>query len=117
MEFIKNDLINKTLEEYYKTFSVTLDTGDFVPVDYNKKIYKYIFRNLKDKFKTIDVFYLLELESLGVKLSLFQRLKIWFSGLRQTFVSLKAFELERQQLELKKHRRKKAKKSGSARAK
>ena len=36
--FNKNKLINETLDKYYDTFSHTLDTTDFVPEKYNKKI-------------------------------------------------------------------------------
>ena len=43
LNFNKNDLINDVLSEYYKTFSLTLDTADFVPEKYNSKISKYIF--------------------------------------------------------------------------
>ena len=102
MEYIKNEFINETLEEYYKTFSITLDTSDFVPSKFNKKIYKYIYKNLQNKLKVVDVFYLLELESLGVKLSLGQRLKVWFSGLRQTFTSLKEYDKRQQKIAARK---------------
>jgi hypothetical protein len=57
MEFNKNDLIDKTLIRYYQTFALTLDTRDFVPEKYNKKIYKYIFKNMKKKFHQIDLEY------------------------------------------------------------
>lgn len=107
MEYIKNKFINETLDEYYKTFSITLDTSDFVPAKFNKKIYKYIYKNLQNKLKVVDVFYLLELESLGVKLSFGQRFKIWLSGLRQTFVCLKEHEKRQQKLMARKKKRKK----------
>jgi O6-methylguanine-DNA--protein-cysteine methyltransferase len=45
------------LLRYYETFKCTLDTCDFVPEKYNKKIYKYIFKNLKRKFREIDKVY------------------------------------------------------------
>lgn len=54
MEFIKNDLIDECLTRYYETFRITLDTCDFVPDKYNDRIHKYIFKNLKRKFKEID---------------------------------------------------------------
>jgi hypothetical protein len=54
MEFIKNDLIDETLLRYYDTFRCTLDTSDFVPDKYNKKIHKYLFKNLKHKFREIN---------------------------------------------------------------
>ena len=54
LNFNKNDLINDVLSEYYKTFSLTLDTADFVPEKYNSKISRYIFKNLKKMFRKID---------------------------------------------------------------
>jgi len=53
MEFIKNDLINAVLENYFQTFSRTLDTADYVPEKYGKKIHAFIFKNMKSKFKEI----------------------------------------------------------------
>ena len=89
MEFIKNELINKALDEYYQTFSHTLDTNDFVPEKFNDKISKYIYKNMNKKFKQIDIFYLLILEDMGVKLDLFQKLQIAFSGLRGLYKETK----------------------------
>jgi len=54
MEFIKNELINAVLEKYFETFSKTLDTADYVPAKYGKKIHAYIFKNMKRKFKEVD---------------------------------------------------------------
>ena len=54
ISFIKNDLINSVLSEYFNTFSRTLDTRDFVPNKYLKKVQKYIFKNMKKKFREID---------------------------------------------------------------
>ena len=47
INFNKNKLINITLDKYYDTFAHTLDTSDFVPEKFNKKICKYIFKNMK----------------------------------------------------------------------
>ena len=44
INYNKNKLINKTLDEYYATFAHTLDTADFVPERYNKKICKYLLQ-------------------------------------------------------------------------
>jgi hypothetical protein len=49
INFNKNKLINKVLENYYQTFSMTLDTADYVPEKYNDKIIKYIFKNIKKR--------------------------------------------------------------------
>jgi len=57
MEFIKNDLINSVLEKYFDTFSKTLDTADFVPEKYGRKIHAFIFKNMKRKFKEIERVY------------------------------------------------------------
>ena len=54
INFNKNKLINKVLENYYQTFSMTLDTADYVPEKYNDKIIKYIFKNMKKAFRKID---------------------------------------------------------------
>lgn len=54
INFNKNKLINTVLHHYYETFSYTLDTADFVPDEYNNKISKYIFKNMKKAFKKID---------------------------------------------------------------
>ena len=54
INYNKNKLINKTLDKFYETFSHTLDTADFVPEQFNIKIGKYIFKNMKKAFKRID---------------------------------------------------------------
>lgn len=54
INYNKNKLINTTLDKYYETFSHTLDTCDFVPEKFNKRICNYIFKNLKKHFKKID---------------------------------------------------------------
>ena len=54
INFNKNKLINMVLEKYYETFSMTLDTADYVPEKYNDKIIKYIFKNMKKAFRRID---------------------------------------------------------------
>ena len=54
INFNKNKLINMVLAKYYETFSMTLDTADYVPEKYNDKIIKYIFKNMKKAFRKID---------------------------------------------------------------
>ena len=54
INFNKNKLINMVLAKYYETFSMTLDTADYVPEKYNDKIIKYIFKNMKKAFRRID---------------------------------------------------------------
>ncbi|MCM1437646.1 MAG: hypothetical protein NC131_00340 [Roseburia sp.] len=54
MNYHKNDLIDELLVRYYSTFAHTLDTGDYVPDKYNKKILNYIFKNMKRAFRKID---------------------------------------------------------------
>ena len=54
INYNKNKLINKALEQYYETFSHTLDTADFVPQKFNDKINKYIYKNMKKALKKID---------------------------------------------------------------
>lgn len=57
MEFIKNQLINSVLEKYFETFAKTLDTADYVPAKYGKKIHAFIFKNMKRKFKEVNKVY------------------------------------------------------------
>lgn len=54
MDFKKNELINEVLNKYFETFSLTLDTCDFVPEKFLKKIHKYIYKNMKNKFKEVE---------------------------------------------------------------
>ena len=86
MDFCKNKLINETIDEYVCTFSHTLDTGEFIDEKFLRKIDKYIFKNLKIKFKEIEIFNLLFLQEKGYKLGVFQKLKIWLSGLKPIYL-------------------------------
>lgn len=104
MNFNKNKLINNVLAEYYNTFSQTLDTGDFVPPKFNAKIYKYIYKNLKEKFKEIEIYNLLYLQDNDYKLSIFNKINIYFSGLKPLY-------LKEQKLLLKEEILKKRKKN------
>ena len=54
LNYNKNKLINECLVKYYETFAHTLDTSDYVPQKYNKKILAYIFKNMKRQFRRID---------------------------------------------------------------
>ena len=54
INYNKNKLINKCLVKYYETFSLTLDTCDYVPDKFNKKILAYIFKNMKRQFRKVD---------------------------------------------------------------
>ena len=54
INYNKNKLINTCLGKYYETFALTLDTADFVPEKYNKKILAYIFKNMKRQFRRLD---------------------------------------------------------------
>jgi len=54
MNYNKNDLMDEMLVRYYATFAHTLDTSDFVPEKFNDRILKYIFKNMKKKFKEVD---------------------------------------------------------------
>lgn len=89
MNFNKNKLINKTLIKYYETFSHMLDTSDYVPEKFNNKIAKYIYKNMKVKFKEIEIYNLLYLEECGFKIGLLNKLKIAMSGLRPLYLAEK----------------------------
>ena len=54
LNYNKNKLINECLLTYYGTFACTLDTADYVPEKYNKKILAYIFKNMKRHFRKLD---------------------------------------------------------------
>ena len=54
MEFIKNELIDEVLRKYFATFSITLDTAEFVPAKYGKKIHAFIFKNMRKKFREVN---------------------------------------------------------------
>lgn len=54
MEFKRNELINEVLVKYYETFSLTLDTKDYVPDKFNKKILNYIYKNMKKSLKQTE---------------------------------------------------------------
>lgn len=87
MIFKKNELINETLDKHFETWSHTLDTSDFVPEKYLKKIDKLIFNNLKQKLKECEIYNLLYLQDMGFKLSLFQKIRIYFSGLKPLYLA------------------------------
>ena len=54
MEFIKNELIDEVLKRYFATFQITLDTADYVPERYGRKIHAFIFKNMKRKFREVN---------------------------------------------------------------
>lgn len=54
MEFLKNELLENVMDNYYQTFAKTLNTCDFVPEEYSKKISKYIFNDMKRSFKQAE---------------------------------------------------------------
>ncbi len=54
MTYKRNDLIDSLLNRYYCTFELTLDTEEFVPPNFDKKIKKYIFKCFKKDFKKIN---------------------------------------------------------------
>ena len=89
MDFKKNELINETLTKFYESFQYTLDTGDYVPEQFNKKICKHIFKNLKLKFKEIEIYNLLHLQEQGFQIGIFGKLRIYFSGLKPLYLAEK----------------------------
>jgi len=54
MTYKRNDLIDSLLNRYYCTFELTLDTEEYVPPNFDKKIKKYIFKCFKKDFKKIN---------------------------------------------------------------
>lgn len=89
MYFFKNGLINKVIDESLGSWSHTLDAGDFVQPQFLRQIDKKIFKNMQKQFKELEIFNLLWLEEKGFKLGLWQKLCIWFSGLKPLWLSYK----------------------------
>ena len=90
MIFKKNEYINETLDNHFETWSHTLNTADFVPSKYLKKIDRMIFINLKKKLKEVEIYNLLYLKDQGFKLSVFQKLRIMLSGLKPLYIAEKS---------------------------
>lgn len=86
MQFYENELINEVIDNYVQTWSHTLDTGDFVDEKFLHKIDNFIFKKMKLKFKEVEIYKLLYLQERGFKLGLFQKLKIYFSGLKPLYL-------------------------------
>ncbi len=112
MDFNKNELINQTIDTYAESWSHTMDTEDFIDAKYLKKIDKYLFRNLKSKFNEIEVYNLLHLQEQGYQLGMFQKLRIWLSGLKPLYLSekQKLEQVARDKEELKKKKQRANKK-------
>ena len=85
MNFNKNKLMIEVLDSNFKTWSHTLDTREFVMPKYLIKINKMIFNNMKKQMKDAEIYNLLHLQEQGYKLSIFQKLRISFSGLRPLY--------------------------------
>lgn len=88
MDFYKNKLIDKVFKNYKKTYKQTNETLDFVSEKSIKNFDKYVDYNFNQKLKEIEIFYLLHLKyDFGLKLGIFQRLKIWWSGLEPIYLA------------------------------
>lgn len=110
MNFEKNDLLNETLDKYFETWQHTQDTADFVDEKYLKKIDRYIFKNLKKQFSRIDVYSLLIQRDNGVKLGIFNKIRILLSSATPIYEAEKR-EQERLKFEAEKRPRKSRKRS------
>lgn len=119
MNFNKNKYINETIDTYLTTWSHLLNSEEFVDPKFLHKMDKYIYKNLTKKFKEIEIYYLLSLKDSGVRLGLFDKLKVWFSGVEPIYrveqKELKRLECEKQKKKKelqnkkkKKHRKKKS---------
>lgn len=104
MNYNKNKYINETIDKFLETWSHLLNSEDFVKPNFLHKIDKYIYKNLTKKFKEIDIYYLLALKDQGVKLGMFDKLKIWFSGVEPIY---RAEQKEEKRLEREKQKKKK----------
>lgn len=98
MEFNKFDLTDKVVQRTYKSFLQSLDTEDYVEPKYNDFIAKHYFGLMKKSVKDVNIYALLDLEKRGVKLGLWKRFKIWWSGLRPIW-NMEQQELKQKQEE------------------
>ena len=109
MEFKRNEYINITIDKFLDTWSHLIDSENYVNPKYLKKIDKYIYKNMLKKFREIEVYRLLYMEGQGIKLGLFERFKVWLSGLRPVY-NVEQAELVRLEKEKKIILRKKLRK-------
>ncbi|MDE7337065.1 MAG: hypothetical protein K2N32_03005 [Clostridia bacterium] len=54
LDFYKNDLIDRTLDRFNRTYSLLLDTSDYVPASYNRKRLSYIHKEEKRQWRKIS---------------------------------------------------------------
>lgn len=88
MDFYKNKLINKIFANFKKTYSQTNEALNYVSPKTIKSFDKYVENDFNQKLKEVDIYFLLHLKyDFGLKLGLFQRLKIWWSGLEPLYLS------------------------------
>jgi len=94
VDFYKNKILNEVLEINFITWSYTQETGQYVSPKYLSKIEKMIFENLKKKVKEVEIYDLIHKQELGYKLGIFQKLKIYFSGLKPLYIAEKDIEVQ-----------------------
>ncbi len=94
MQFKKNEFIIAVMDSNFAVWLHTNDTKKYVPETYLEKLDKFIFNNMKQQLKEAEIYYLLWLQDQGFKLSLWQKLKIAFSGLRPVYESEMREQLE-----------------------
>lgn len=97
MDFKKNELISDVFDANFDTWGHTQNRGDYVSDEYLHKVDNIIFDNMKKQLKQVDIYHLLYLQDQGVKLGFFQKLKIYFSGLRPLYNAEKR-RLEQEEL-------------------
>ncbi len=97
MIFHKNDLLNAVLDKHFDTWEHTLNKADYVPKKYLKHIDKVIFDNLKKKLKEVEIYNLLYLQTQGYCLGFFDKLKIFFSGLKPLYENEQQKQVTEQQ--------------------
>ncbi len=97
MNFKMNELMNEVLDKNFETWSHVLNTTDFVNSKYLNKIDGMVFDNLKKQLKEARIYNWLHLQEQGFKLGFFQKLGIYFSGLRPLYNAEKLMEEQNRQ--------------------
>lgn len=109
LDYRKNEMLDELLQRYYATYSYTLDTIELVGEKTNKKIHKYILKNMKKSWRKLDKKYNGMLRSEWWK-AFKQKIRDYFERKKQKRLEKKAkrkaLKLARQKAKRKQKQRK-----------